>query len=387
VSIRVIVAEDDYLMREGIRRVLESAPDVTVVAECGDGEELLAAIDREEPDVVVTDIRMPPSDVDEGIRIANRLRRTHPQVGVLVLSQFVEPEYALALLEGGSDRRAYLLKERVHDRQAIVSAVRAVAAGGSAFDAKVVDGLVAARGGGASSPLKALSPRELEVLGEVAQARATPPSPSRSCSPRARSRSTSTRSSPSSTSPVPRTSVSGSRPRCSSWTGPADGRSEQRRPEVLLARYRRAPRVRLVEGRRLGRLRGDQQDRDPRRVCSDPLRGVQPADARHSYVHDHEVRRMIADERDRLLARARLADPSKAGDHLDDAPRDLAKRRLVVDGEHQDVAWRHALGRTFRSAHQSSDGGPPRRGCPACVPASLGVARLPSVARRVAKRG
>ena len=98
-SIRVVVAEDDYLMREGIRRVLESAPDITVVAECADGEELLVAVDREAPNVVVTDIRMPPSDVDEGIRIANRLRRTHPQVGVLVLSQFVEPEYALALLE------------------------------------------------------------------------------------------------------------------------------------------------------------------------------------------------------------------------------------------------------------------------------------------------
>jgi DNA-binding NarL/FixJ family response regulator len=140
-----------------------------VVAECVDGEQLLAAIDRDEPDVVVTDIRMPPSGVDEGIRVANRLRRTHPQVGVLVLSQFAEPEYALALLEEGSDRRAYLLKERVNDRQAIVSAVRAVAGGGSAFDAKVVEGLVAARGGGAASPLKALSPRELEVLGEVAQ--------------------------------------------------------------------------------------------------------------------------------------------------------------------------------------------------------------------------
>jgi DNA-binding NarL/FixJ family response regulator len=169
VSIRVIVAEDDYLMREGIRRVLESAPDVTVVAECEDGQELLATIDREAPDVVVTDIRMPPSDVDEGIRIANRLRRTHPRVGVLVLSQFVESEYALALLEEGSDRRAYLLKERVNDRHAIVSAVREVATGGSAFDAKVVEGLVAGRSGGAASPLKALSPRELEVLGEVAQ--------------------------------------------------------------------------------------------------------------------------------------------------------------------------------------------------------------------------
>jgi DNA-binding NarL/FixJ family response regulator len=169
VTIRAILAEDDYLMREGIRRVLESAPDITVVAECADGQELLAAIDREGPDVVVTDIRMPPSDVDEGIRIANRLRRTHPQVGVLVLSQFAEPEYALALLEEGSDGRAYLLKERVHDRRAIVDAVRGVAAGGSAFDAKIVDGLVAGSGRAATSPLQALSPRELEVLGEVAQ--------------------------------------------------------------------------------------------------------------------------------------------------------------------------------------------------------------------------
>jgi DNA-binding NarL/FixJ family response regulator len=169
VTIRAILAEDDYLMREGIRRVLESAPDITVVAECADGQELLAAIDREGPDVVITDIRMPPSHVDEGIRIANRLRRTHPQVGVLVLSQFAEPEYALALLEEGSDGRAYLLKERVHDRRAIVDAVRGVASGGSAFDAKIVDGLVAGSGRAATSPLQALSPRELEVLGEVAQ--------------------------------------------------------------------------------------------------------------------------------------------------------------------------------------------------------------------------
>jgi DNA-binding NarL/FixJ family response regulator len=169
VSISVIVAEDDYLMREGIRRVLESAPDITVLAECADGQELLAATDREEPDVVVTDIRMPPSDLDEGIRIANRLRRTHPRIGVLVLSQFAEPEYALALLEEGSDRRAYLLKERIHDGRAIVGAVRSVAAGGSAFDAKVIEALVAARTGTATSPLQALSARELEVLGEVAQ--------------------------------------------------------------------------------------------------------------------------------------------------------------------------------------------------------------------------
>jgi DNA-binding NarL/FixJ family response regulator len=169
VSIGVVVAEDDYLMRAGISHVLESAPDVTVLAECADGDELLAAIDREEPDVVVTDIRMPPSDADEGIRVANGLRCTHPHVGVLVLSQFGELEYALALFEEGSDRRAYLLKERIHDRRAIVEAVRAVAAGGSAIDAKVVERLVAGRNPAAVAPAAALTPRELDVLDEVAK--------------------------------------------------------------------------------------------------------------------------------------------------------------------------------------------------------------------------
>jgi DNA-binding NarL/FixJ family response regulator len=166
VSIRVVLAEDDFLLRQGIRRVLEAAPDVTVIAECADGDELLAAVDAEPPDVVVTDVRMPPSGADEGIRIANRLRRTHPAVGVVVLSQFVEPEYALALLEHGSQRRAYLLKERVSDRRRIARALRDVAAGGSAFDPKVVDALVSARG---PSLLSTISPREREVLAEVAQ--------------------------------------------------------------------------------------------------------------------------------------------------------------------------------------------------------------------------
>jgi len=167
-SVRVILAEDDFLMREGIRRVLEAAPGITVMAVCADGDELLEAVDADQPDVVITDVRMPPSGADEGIRIANRLRRTHPTVGVLVLSQFAEPEYALALLEHGSLRRAYLLKERVNDRQRISHAIRDVAAGGSAFDSKVVDALVSARAEGAS-PLAALSPREREVLAAVAE--------------------------------------------------------------------------------------------------------------------------------------------------------------------------------------------------------------------------
>ena len=164
----MILAEDDFLVREGVRHVLAAAPDITVVAECGDGDELLAAVDAEPPDVVVTDVRMPPSGAAEGIRIANRLRRTHPAVAVVVLSQFVEPEYALALLEHGSDRRAYLLKERVRDRERIAHAVRTVASGGSAFDSKVVDALVSARGK-RTSPLSTLTRREREVLAEVAQ--------------------------------------------------------------------------------------------------------------------------------------------------------------------------------------------------------------------------
>ena len=168
-SISVIVAEDDFLVREGVRRVLEAVPDVTVLAECADGDELLAAVDAAPPDVVVTDVRMPPSGADEGIRIANRLRRTHPDVGVVVLSQFAEPEYALALLEHGSHRRAYLLKERVHDRSGIAQAIRDVAHGGSAFDARVVEALVAAQGEAEISPLSPLTPREREVLAEIAQ--------------------------------------------------------------------------------------------------------------------------------------------------------------------------------------------------------------------------
>jgi DNA-binding NarL/FixJ family response regulator len=167
-SITVVLADDDFLLRQGIRRVLEAAPDITVLAECADGDELLALVEADPPDVVVTDVRMPPSGADEGIRVANRLRTTHPDVGVVVLSQFAEPAYALALLDRGSDGRAYLLKSRVADRRRITRALREVAAGGSAFDSKIVDALVSAHGGGAS-PLSAMSPREREVLAEVAQ--------------------------------------------------------------------------------------------------------------------------------------------------------------------------------------------------------------------------
>jgi DNA-binding NarL/FixJ family response regulator len=171
VSLRVVVAEDSLLVREGIRRVLESRPDVEVVATCVDLPGLLAAVAEHRPDVVVTDVRMPPTSSDEGIRAATELRGTHPSTGVLVLSQYAEPGYATALLEAGSDGRGYLLKERVSDPDELVRAVRAVAAGGSVIDPRVVDVLVAARGSARSSPLRGLTPREREVLAAIAQGR------------------------------------------------------------------------------------------------------------------------------------------------------------------------------------------------------------------------
>ena len=142
-AIRLVLAEDHYLVREGIRRLLETQPDIEVVAVCDDLDSLLAAVEAEQPDVVVTDIRMPPGNTDEGIQAAARLRETHPDIGVVVLSQYATPSYALALLEGGSERRSYLLKERVQDVEQLVSAIHAVAEGGSVIDPKVVEALVA----------------------------------------------------------------------------------------------------------------------------------------------------------------------------------------------------------------------------------------------------
>jgi DNA-binding NarL/FixJ family response regulator len=165
---RVVVADDSYLVREALGHMLESDPRVELVAMCKDGRELVQAVDAQLPDVVVTDIRMPPSGDDEGISFANRLRVTHPAIGVVVVSQYADPRYGLALLEGGSDRRAYLLKDRLRDREHLIAAVHAVARGGSVVDAKVVEALIAARGT-EPSPLDELTRRELEVLGHMAQ--------------------------------------------------------------------------------------------------------------------------------------------------------------------------------------------------------------------------
>ena len=167
--IRVAVADDSLIVREGVQQLLESSPTVEVVAACGDVDSLLEAIERERPDVVVTDIRMPPTKTDEGIQVAARLRELHPHTGVIVLSQYSQPGYVLDLLEHGSDRRGYLLKERVHDRGQLVSAIDAVAQGGSVIDPKIVEVLVAAKARAERSPLLELTSREREVLAEIAE--------------------------------------------------------------------------------------------------------------------------------------------------------------------------------------------------------------------------
>jgi DNA-binding NarL/FixJ family response regulator len=167
-AIRVVLAEDHLIVREGVRRLLETQHDVEVAAACGDLDSLLAAVDTEEPDVVVTDIRMPPGNTDEGIQAARQLRETHPDLGVVVLSQYATPSFALALLEGGSAGRSYLLKERVHDVEQLVSAIRTVAEGGSVIDPKVVEALVAENARGKESRLDQLTPRERDVLREMA---------------------------------------------------------------------------------------------------------------------------------------------------------------------------------------------------------------------------
>jgi DNA-binding NarL/FixJ family response regulator len=169
VPIRVVLADDSYIVREGVEQMLAAADDVEVVESCGDLTALTSAIERERPDVVVTDIRMPPDHSDEGIRIAMQLRESDPGVGVVVLSQYSEPNYVLRLLDTGSDGRAYLLKERVHNRGELVAAITAVASGGAVIDPKVVEVLVEARARAAQSPLSELTPREMEVLRAIAE--------------------------------------------------------------------------------------------------------------------------------------------------------------------------------------------------------------------------
>jgi DNA-binding NarL/FixJ family response regulator len=169
VPIRLVLADDQYLVREGIRRLLELQDDLEIAATCEDYDSLLRAVVAERPNVVITDIRMPPGTGDEGIRAAARLRELDPEIGVVVLSQYATPSYVLALLEGGSEGRAYLLKERVKDVEQLVAAIRTVADGGSVMDPKVVEALVAESARSEESPLSQLTPREHDVLREMAE--------------------------------------------------------------------------------------------------------------------------------------------------------------------------------------------------------------------------
>jgi DNA-binding NarL/FixJ family response regulator len=164
---RIVIADDSFLVREGVRRLLEGEIDLDIVAVCEDFDDLMSAIERERPEVVVTDIRMPPTRTDEGIRAAEALRRTQPETGVVLLSQYAEPAYVRVLLAQGTEGRAYLLKERVADLDDLLLAIKEVAKGGSVIDPKVVEALVQTRSN--AGELNRLTPREREVLAVMAQ--------------------------------------------------------------------------------------------------------------------------------------------------------------------------------------------------------------------------
>jgi DNA-binding NarL/FixJ family response regulator len=169
VAVRVVLAEDNAFLREGLRSLLNGTGQVDVIAVCGTLDELLAAVDADPPDVVLTDIRMPPSHTDEGVQAAQRLRRSHPKVGVLALSQYLEPELATTLLREGSGGRGYALKERADDVAYVVGALASVAAGGSFVDDQVIDALVRGSMSRTDSPLDVLTARERAILREVAR--------------------------------------------------------------------------------------------------------------------------------------------------------------------------------------------------------------------------
>ena len=167
-TIRIVLAEDNLLVREGLASLIAGVPDLELVATCSSLPELLEHVDRFAPDVVLTDIRMPPAHQDEGIRAAEAFRSSHPDLGVVVLSQFVDPVYALALLDGGTRGRGYLLKDRVDEVDRLAHAIRTVHLGGSFIDDDVVDALVRSRTRMADSAIELLSPREIEVLAAMA---------------------------------------------------------------------------------------------------------------------------------------------------------------------------------------------------------------------------
>ncbi len=168
-ALRVIFAEDNYLVREGTTALFRETEDLDLVETVGDLPSLLLAVEKHKPDAVLTDIRMPPTHTMEGITAANEIRNSHPKIGVLVLSQYVEDEYAQELLKDGAAGRGYLLKERIADVDELVRALKEVAEGGSVLDPKVVESLVARRQRLADSPISRLTDREREVLEQMAQ--------------------------------------------------------------------------------------------------------------------------------------------------------------------------------------------------------------------------
>lgn len=169
--LRIVLAEDNLLVREGLVSLLSTCADLELVATCESLPALLDAVEEHGPDVVLTDIRMPPDHSDEGVRAAELLRESHPDMGVVVISQFAEPEYVIAVLGEGSRGRGYVVKDRVDDLDHLLGAIRAVAGGGSFIDDTVVDILIQARSRMIDSPLQTLSPRELDVLAEIAAGR------------------------------------------------------------------------------------------------------------------------------------------------------------------------------------------------------------------------
>jgi DNA-binding NarL/FixJ family response regulator len=170
-TVRVVLAEDNFLLREGVRGMLAGSGSIEVVGSCGDLAEALESIDAQVPDVVLTDIRMPPTHNDEGVRVAKHCRDKHPQIGVLLLSQYAEPGYIKQLLTQGTEGRGYLLKERIGNLDDLTSAIHAVASGESAIDPKVVESLVRGRARAGDTGIERLSPREKEVLAAIAEGR------------------------------------------------------------------------------------------------------------------------------------------------------------------------------------------------------------------------
>ena len=170
-TIRLVLAEDNFLVREGVSRMIEAAGGMDVLATCDDLDSALRSIDDLRPDVVLTDIRMPPQHSDEGLAIARHCRKKHPEMGVLLLSQYAEPGYVKQLLAQGTEGRGYLLKERVGHLDELVDAIRTVATGGSAIDPKVVESLVRGRARAGDRQIEQLTPREKHVLAEIAEGR------------------------------------------------------------------------------------------------------------------------------------------------------------------------------------------------------------------------